>query len=541
MKSSVIHICLFFLKKSWFILIVGVTILYPVYGTFLDEGIELSGVTDQTDTIEASWETLSDGEYQSSINSLWENEFPGRKFLIRLRNQFMYGFLNKSPNNNVIIGKDGYLFEPLYVYQELAINGSLGSDKINGLGDRLLELRNLLAGSGKELYIFITPSKAHYYTDKIPSRYMILDRRQEFPESDLSLFKKALDERGIFYFDSNAYIDETLNNGSPWEAPLFYKNGIHWSHTWGLASAGAFLSYMNSNSRFDLSEVEISEARSDTPVAPDTDLYLSLNLLREAKEDWYSADMQISYEGADRPDVFLRGGSFLGQSLGTWFSSGVFKKGVHLQNQFYFLDDSNVPNFLSARNAYDEMDLKALMGKADILVLEVNASVIENMSWQFIDELLAHPEYLENPYAEIAAVCTPGKRIYFKSEDTTGFPYVQSGLAEAEENYTWTSGKEVELCFRLTSDAPVIKGDIGVANIFRDEQLVNIFVNNKRVFSQVINGAGVYSFEFENPADHIIHFIIDLPMASSPKDAGISEDERILSLALSSMILEESN
>ena len=541
MRLSIIHKTGFLIRKIWFILFIGSTLLYPLYGTCLDKEIELHGVIEAADLVEPTWDTMANGQYQTYLNDLWEKDFPGRKFLIRLRNQSMYSLLNKSPNNNVVIGKDGYLFEPLYIYKELMVDGPVSEDSMSGLGDRLLQLNNLLEQKNKELYIFITPSKAHYYTSKIPARYTMLDRRSEFPADNISSFKKVMDERGILYFDSNDYIEETLQSADPWKAPLFYKSGIHWSHSWGYGAAGAFLSYMDRYSNFDLPEVTISEEKSGVPVPPDADLYNSLNLINEPDEEWYSAAMQISVPGKDRPNVFLRGGSFLGQSLGIWFSSGVFEKGVHLQNEFYFLDQSNKPYFLSARNAYHEMDLPALMGNADILVLEVNVSVIQGMSWGFIEELLAHPEYLDDPSTGTAPEYSPGGPLYFNQNDQSGLAYVLEGLSSPEPTHTWTDGNNVELCFKITDDAPVIQGSIQFASVFQEKQLVDILVNNKSVFYETVTEPGTISFEFANPPDHIIHLGINLPDAGLQGTGEVSSDARNLGLALISIIFEEKN
>lgn len=112
-----------FLSKYWFLVIFAVTLLVPLYGTFLDEKVVLSGVTSSVEKEEANLETIGDGRYQTYLNIRWENEFPGRKALLKLRNQVFYSLFKVSPNENVVIGKDGYLFEPSYIYNELMANG----------------------------------------------------------------------------------------------------------------------------------------------------------------------------------------------------------------------------------------------------------------------------------------------------------------------------------------------------------------------------------------------------------------------------------
>lgn len=68
------------LGKYWFIAIFYVTLLVPVYGGLLDANFTLSGVTAAPDTVNASFETLGDGSYQTFLNDTWESGFPGKKF-----------------------------------------------------------------------------------------------------------------------------------------------------------------------------------------------------------------------------------------------------------------------------------------------------------------------------------------------------------------------------------------------------------------------------------------------------------------------------
>ena len=67
-----------YIRKNWFIAVFVLTLIFPLYGKLLDTNITLSGVTSSLDSVEATVDSLNDGTYQSYINSLWENEFPGK-------------------------------------------------------------------------------------------------------------------------------------------------------------------------------------------------------------------------------------------------------------------------------------------------------------------------------------------------------------------------------------------------------------------------------------------------------------------------------
>ena len=75
---------------SIFLLLFFVELLYPLYGSLIDENITLSGVTSTATIQPFSIHSVMDGSYQSSLNSWVENNFPGRKALIKLRSQLLF-------------------------------------------------------------------------------------------------------------------------------------------------------------------------------------------------------------------------------------------------------------------------------------------------------------------------------------------------------------------------------------------------------------------------------------------------------------------
>ncbi len=382
------------LLNEWFIFFFVIVLLIPLYGWIFDSRITLSGVSATPEMVEANMDTLGDGSYQTYLNNLWENGFPGKKVLLKIRNQLLYSICKVSPNSNVVIGKDDYLYEPAYINFENQIYAPSSQEYFDTLGSNLSELNNLLKANGKELYVFITPSKAHFCKEYIPEKYMFLDQEDDYDYTNYSKLIETLDNNNINYYDSISFIENNENTGLL-EAPVFYATGIHWSQPWGELCAANFLDYMNEHSQYNLSSVEASEKESKEPVSPATDLYSSLNLILQPDGKWWDSDMTVTNEGEDKPTVFLRGGSFMGQSLNALISSGVFGDDVHFENSYYFQNNYTESYTISSFNAYDELDLNQLVGKSDIVVLEVNEGAIYTMSWGFIDYLLEHPQYLD--------------------------------------------------------------------------------------------------------------------------------------------------
>ncbi len=375
------------MKKLGCWIFIGVFVLicfYPLLGAKLDKKVELSGVTSQVKMEPFSVESVMSGKYQTGLNNWIENNFPGRSYMIKWRSQLRYSLLRESPNSNVVVGKDKYLFEPNYIERELGIKVS-NEAYFSELVVKLENLQAVLNDAGKELYIFITPSKAYFCNDKIPGYYFASENKNGV--NDYSLFMDCIEDSNLNYFDSRTFIES--KNYPALEAPVFYSTGIHWSHSYGNSAAKAFSEYITTKSKWTLSSLKFEESEVSEPVWPDADLYQSMNLMKEPKNvQYYSSKLSVVEEG-DRPNVFLRGGSFMGQSLSALVAAGVFGKNIHLENNYYFTDTYSKAGNLSSYTSYDEVSgIKDILNETDIFILEVNEANISGMSWGFIDYLL---------------------------------------------------------------------------------------------------------------------------------------------------------
>ncbi|WP_022760430.1 alginate O-acetyltransferase AlgX-related protein [Butyrivibrio sp. AD3002] len=368
-------------------------LLFSLYGRITDRFVKLNGVTGTSSFSGGTISEILNGETQTNLNTYIENNFGGRSLLIKLRSQLLYSGFGISPNKNVVIGSNRFLFEPEYIYKELNIYQPAGDEYFDELMDKLEEIQNICEENGKELFVFVTPSKAYFCKDMIPRKYFELGNDEE---TNYQKFIRHIQERNLKYFDSHAYIEEHKNEI---EAPVFYSTGIHWSHPWGNKCAIEFAKYISLNSRYCLGNFsqEISRKETKKPDHPDADLYNSLNLFAKPNNDIYY-DSRITLESeSDCPKVFLRGGSFMGQSLRAIGNAGAWDTAAHFENNYCFVDNYSKTMNFSAFDSYEEFEsMGEYLGQADILILEVNEAATPNMSWGFIDYLLDNQQLLKN-------------------------------------------------------------------------------------------------------------------------------------------------
>ena len=132
-----------------------------------------------------------------------------------------------------------------------------------------------------------------------------------------------------------------------------------------------------------------------------------------------------------------------------------------------------------------------------------------------------------------------GKNIYFTSE--LGYDeerYIMDGMSGAETEFTWTLGKESNFQFMLSEPTDVVKGTINTFGVFNGEQRVDIYVNDILVSQQAIASDEDITFDFDYPTDGVINLRLVFPDAVSPLELGVSDDYRVLALAIRSIRFE---
>lgn len=377
------------MKKGWNVIFIGLfmaLLFTPWLFQRWDERLALSGVSYATTFDGLSLKTVWAGEAQSNLDEYVQENMPGRNLMIRLRNEIVFSVMGKSPNENISVGKNDILFENHYIRDYEQYRAPLSEEEIAQVIQKIESFQDLVAASGRQVFVYITPCKPRYYEQDIPG--LLQKNAPERAAGDYDRFVAGLEQSSIKYFDSIQCIAQY-----PFDArvPLFYRTGTHWAQYVGNCVGVEFGEFLEQESGFNMPEAEVSVEPIAEPIWPDADIFLSLNLLRGPYDDYYEPVVTITDAAADAPGVFCRGGSFMGQSISTLVRNQYFGKNVHMENTTCFTDEyTHTETFES----YDAVDLAGLLKDTDIVVLEVNEDVIGQMSFGFMDYVLEHPECL---------------------------------------------------------------------------------------------------------------------------------------------------
>ena len=359
-------------------------LLYPMFGSTIDDILQLEGVENEKEVVGFSVDNLWSGKTQDYLSDVWSEVIPGKALLVKLRNEIIFSFLKTSPNENVIMGKNDDLYEPAYIYWQTQIY-EYSDEELDEAVDKLIKVQQIL--KNKDMYILITPSKARFNQSDFPVQLELL-KTYGCPNADLyTRFIERLSKSNLRYFDSVEYISKNLNEK---KYPVFYKTGIHWSRLWGNYVAAEFANYITNTSEWDLPKLTVSSIETDLAKHPDADLLKTCNVFSSPYDKYYEPIVFVDEEERDKskPNFFCRGGSFMGQSLGMLIDLNIFAEYTYFENNYY-RTSANVENtFISSYSAYDEFPVLSYLENSDIVVFEINEAAIYNMSFGFLDYLL---------------------------------------------------------------------------------------------------------------------------------------------------------
>ena len=208
----------------------------------------------------------------------------------------------------------------------------------------------------------------------------------------------------------------------------------------------------------------------------------------------------------------------------------------HLDGGYHYV----TPIIYTADDGYVR---KILATANDKGVLSGYESLEGNDEWlkAQIDKLTSKESYISisSKYRIInRRVYEIGTPIWFYTNQYNASNYVTIGTSFKEEEGTWTDGNVLELSLVTNGDSDILHGVID-SDTFNGEQRVQIYSNNKLVYSGVATGSPIL-FDINNPGiGETVDLKVVLPDAVSPFELNLSNDTRKLALRLKTITFTE--
>ncbi|MEY8428540.1 hypothetical protein AALA00_12655 [Lachnospiraceae bacterium 46-15] len=208
--------------------------------------------------------------FPEAYEAYYNDNIPFRNQLIRFNNSIDYFLFSQSSNEDVVIGKDDWLFfcsstEGNPVEQSLGY-WSFTEDELEKIADNLMDAKRVLESQGIEFVLFLAPNKETIYRDKLPDYYKV---QNEYTSTEqlVDYLKEKTDIRVIY--PKQDLLDAREENP---DITLYHKLDTHWNH------AGAYVGARSLAKELEIEMPSFADIFLEPVVSSSGDLTNMLNI-----------------------------------------------------------------------------------------------------------------------------------------------------------------------------------------------------------------------------------------------------------------------
>lgn len=324
-------------------------------------------------------------DYQNNIDLYAKRNFGFRNFLVRLDNQINYWLFGEIRVNNMVMGKEGYLFETAYLH---AYNGTdfVGKKRIEEQVKKLKAVQDTLKQSGTNLLLIFAPSKGSFYPEYFPDNF-----RQERQLSNYDYYCQVLEKADITYLDFNAWF-RTMKDTSSY--PLFPKTGIHWSEYGSVLSADSLVHFLQKKYDLPIPNIEWERVTLTNKLrGTDWDIEKAMNLLYWLPND-SMAYPKINFAPRTKHlNLLAVGDSF----YWNWYRLNLPQKSFGTHEYWYYNKEVH-PRQGNTLFDPKNYDWREKLPEQDLIILLATESSLPNFAWEFID--LSYQAFFSETYLD---------------------------------------------------------------------------------------------------------------------------------------------
>lgn len=318
--------------------------------------------------------TWFSGDYQVNQENYLNSNFGFRSLYVRLNNQIDFSLFNKIHSQDVVLGKDNYLFEERYINSYYG-KDFMGADSVKHILDQLDFISSELKKRGKHLIVVFAANKASYYPEFIPEHYHKIS-----DSTNYKFLSSGVKNKGLNAIDFDKWFVENKLRA---KYPLYPKYGTHWSNYGAVLAADSIINYIQSLINSDMPNLIYDKIDLKHPIYTDYDIADGMNLLFRLKS-FKMAYPKISTEnivGKTRPRVLVISDSFYWDM----FYFGISKS--FKDDHFWYYNKQVYPESNKKSLMVKELDLEKEIEKHDVFVVMATSSNINGLGWGFFDNV----------------------------------------------------------------------------------------------------------------------------------------------------------
>ena len=359
------------------IIFLGIFLLlsFPLLQKFLSfyESDALKGAVTTHSEPTFSWTDWWSGSFQENQEKYAKDNIGTRADLVRLNNQIDYSLFSKINAKNVVVGKEGYLFESGYIDGYFGTN-FLGKKLIEFKVNKIKKIQDTLAQLNKTLIVILAPGKASHLPEYLPKEYDGVKKQL----TNYTYFKTQFEEKGINHIDMNRWFLDMKDHS----LPLYSKTGVHWSSYGDFVVADSLIRYLENIRQVDLPElVGHKTVWHHPPIKRDRDIEDGMNLIWMLESDSmpdveheFIVETPSPIKGMVISDSYYWGLHYMG------FTDKILNGG-----HFWFYNNEIYPN-LGGHNRVKNLNLEEEVMKKDVIILITTEISHPHFCWGFIEK-----------------------------------------------------------------------------------------------------------------------------------------------------------
>ncbi len=273
----------------------------------------LNGVTIEAEKPDFSLASYRSGDYAKQKEAYLGEHFGFREPIIRLYNQYLWGFYRKTYAHDVVAGKKGWLYTPEGIrdyYGTEMRRWQHSPEEARRNFDReinyMSHVRNILKEYNVELLAFIAPEKSFLYPEYLPE-----NEHDTTTFNASEYFSLQFKEKGFPCIDMTRWFGQMKDTVS---YPLIPQTGAHWVFP-AVFAADSLFRFMGEQKGIELPKLKIGALHENDNHGADNDLEQLLNLaLPIRKRQGYSPTAEVTVESKPnsvKPKVLFVGNSFM--------------------------------------------------------------------------------------------------------------------------------------------------------------------------------------------------------------------------------------
>jgi hypothetical protein len=331
-----------------------------------------------------------EGHFQRLVEKKCKEKIAFSNYWIRAYNELLFRVFQKSKTYKLVLGKNNYFYEEIYITEYLGRN-FIGDSLMQKKVQYLSFLQKLLLDQ-YQIYLIpvIEPGKASYNPDHIPDHY----RPHIKGKNNYESFVEHATREQVLYLDLNRYFKE-LRPTVP--HPLYSHFGIHWSSYGMWVAADTLTHYLEATCNIKLPELYFrGDSVSTTDKDLDFDLEPPMNLLfpLPTQPIYFPIVEIIADSHSVKPKVLTVGDSYYWSMINNGYVDQVFS-----ENPYWYYYHTIWSDIWNWNVTVDTSQLKNNILHHQIILLTITDANLYRFGWGFIEDAIEKlaPDYPIDP------------------------------------------------------------------------------------------------------------------------------------------------